>query len=318
MVDKKTIISWAISIIFIIIILQFIDLEETIQNILSIGIINFLILNICFSASYILRGIKWSQITSFLKPLNWTDSTKILTIGYFFNNLLPLRAGEFARAILLSKKTGMTKSQALSTILVDRITDIIAIVGITIICLLFFDVPNEIKTGIIFLGIASVIATVLLAYNKKTIEKLSGKVQWIPQKIRRITKDILSAGEILSKKQSAKTWTYSILIWLYNAGFYWLATIFLGIEINFLEALFLGSVLAISAMIPSAPGYLGTLEITAGAVFEILGKGFAQGVALAILAHIVIYTCTTILGLIFLKELPKELKKEITNETTKR
>ena len=44
--------------------------------------------------------------------------------GYLLNNFLPFRLGELGRAFLLSRKSGMTFSEILPTIIIERAVDL--------------------------------------------------------------------------------------------------------------------------------------------------------------------------------------------------
>ena len=88
----------------------------------------FLIMLACITIifSVWLRAVRWKLLipASDLTVKNLYD---IEMIGFFGNNILPLRAGEIYRSILLSKKTNLSKSYCFGTIVIERILDLIGI-----------------------------------------------------------------------------------------------------------------------------------------------------------------------------------------------
>jgi uncharacterized protein (TIRG00374 family) len=64
-----------------------------------------------------------------------------LNIGYLFNSILPIRAGELARVLALSRETGLPKTQGLVTVVVERAFDLAALALITLVALPLL--PND-------------------------------------------------------------------------------------------------------------------------------------------------------------------------------
>ena len=53
--------------------------------------------------------------------------TYALLVGYFFNNILPARAGEAARVIALHKRAQTPRAETIGTVVVERVFDILAL-----------------------------------------------------------------------------------------------------------------------------------------------------------------------------------------------
>ncbi|HPH42689.1 MAG TPA: lysylphosphatidylglycerol synthase transmembrane domain-containing protein, partial [Syntrophorhabdaceae bacterium] len=83
--------------------------------------------------SIMLSAFKWQKISG--GDIKFSDTSISLMIGLFVNNVLPARIGELARGYVLSKRKGVSFTYCLSTVLVDRVFDL---VGLLIITFLFF------------------------------------------------------------------------------------------------------------------------------------------------------------------------------------
>lgn len=74
--------------------------------------------------SYVARAYRWQVLLRSFKQIPVREIYAPLMIG-FMGNILPARAGEFLRAYLLGKKHGITFAGAFSTIIVERLFDLI-------------------------------------------------------------------------------------------------------------------------------------------------------------------------------------------------
>ena len=74
--------------------------------------------------SYVTRAYRWQILLRPFKEIPISDIYAPLMIG-FMGNILPARAGEFLRAYLMGKKHGITFAGAFSSIIVERLFDLI-------------------------------------------------------------------------------------------------------------------------------------------------------------------------------------------------
>ena len=66
-----------------------------------------------------------------------------LVFGFFMNNILPLRLGEFVRAIVAGKKLEISRSGVFATIVVERLMDIVIfIISFFVIAMFVPNIPN--------------------------------------------------------------------------------------------------------------------------------------------------------------------------------
>ena len=126
----------------------------------------------CFSIAFSvwLRAIRWQLLIKSDK-VNIQQLYNIQMIGYFANNVFPLRAGEIYRGVLLSNKTGQSKSYSLGTIALERMTDMLGLILLFGLLFLFYPLPAEIKlwgTRVIVFSIIIVVILVSLKFITKS------------------------------------------------------------------------------------------------------------------------------------------------------
>src|SRR6476469_5111750 len=73
--------------------------------------------------------------------------TAALMIGYLFNTVLPLRTGEIVRATVLQVTAGLPVARTLSTILVEKVLDTMALIAMLGLILPFITLPAGLASG---------------------------------------------------------------------------------------------------------------------------------------------------------------------------
>jgi uncharacterized protein (TIRG00374 family) len=74
------------------------------------------------------RAMSWYIILG--RKVPYARAFSALNEGYLLNNVLPLRLGEVGRAYLVSRGRSLSTSQALSSVLVERVIDLCMIMGL--------------------------------------------------------------------------------------------------------------------------------------------------------------------------------------------
>ncbi|MHB8376095.1 MAG: lysylphosphatidylglycerol synthase transmembrane domain-containing protein, partial [Dehalococcoidia bacterium] len=77
------------------------------------------------------RTVRWQYLLRPVKKVSAFRLYPVVIIGLMANNVLPARAGEFARAYVLGQRERISKTTSLGTIAVDRLFD-----GVTLIPLM--------------------------------------------------------------------------------------------------------------------------------------------------------------------------------------
>ncbi len=91
-----------------------------------------------FLIGYIIKSVRWVFL---LKPIDRNASLRTSApaffIGFAANNLLPLRAGELIRAIVIGRQRKISKSAALGTVFIERVADGLVLLLMLAFCLFF-------------------------------------------------------------------------------------------------------------------------------------------------------------------------------------
>lgn len=114
-----------------------------------------------FTILVAVRGWRWSVLTQ--GRLNPVDGAWLFSVGFLFNNILPARIGEIARGVLAGRREKLHFTSAMSSIVVERLFDMIAIVVMFGVILLGLDLPEWATSAGILMGIGATTGLAILA-----------------------------------------------------------------------------------------------------------------------------------------------------------
>ena len=106
--------------------LRNISLDELIASFKEVELVYVLPAFAIIILTFVVRAYRWQILLRPFKQIPVKEIYAPLMIG-FMGNILPARAGEFLRAYLVGKKHGITFAGALSTIIVERLFDMVCL-----------------------------------------------------------------------------------------------------------------------------------------------------------------------------------------------
>jgi hypothetical protein len=227
------------------------------------------------------------------------------------NTLVPIRIGEPARAFLVQKREGTGFFEAFSSIIAERVLDLLCIVTLATTALLMLPtagypdwILNSLRTVALLASIALAILVVgarkgssLLSFFDRTVFKLPiGK--W-KDKLAGLAEELIRGVKGLSYKPSTTLAlvAQSLAIWLLSAlGLYLMFKAF-SIEIAPAIALLGAMLMNLTYALPAPPGYVGSFEAYWSLIF-VVGLGFplAQALPVGLTAHMLAIIIEVTLG----------------------
>ncbi len=161
-------IGFLISVVSVIMLLALINIPDLLAK-LGDANLNLVVAGFCIViASAFIRAARWQAILG--SRVNYWKIFHAENIGYLINIVLPLRAGEPARAYVLNRQQpDVSPFEALSTVLVARVVDMIAVILLLGLVLPALDVPGPIKVAgysMLVLVIIAVFVLIVGAYAR--------------------------------------------------------------------------------------------------------------------------------------------------------
>ena len=133
-------------------------------------------------SALIFRTFRWRILLRASNPPPFYPTFFANTMGYMLSTILPVRAGDVARPALLARRTDVRFSEALGTVLTERVLDLLSILCVFLFFCVYrwyqFDDPvvhgGAYVAGTMLAGLALTLATIglygLLAYT--TLKRL--------------------------------------------------------------------------------------------------------------------------------------------------
>lgn len=257
-------------------------------------------------ASLMLRAVRWQVLFYPTKGLRYRSVFGSMNAGYLVNTILPARLGEVVRAVMLSRLEGVRTAHALSTVVVERVLDMLTTIAVLGLLIPFVPLPDGstipllVATGLAVIGLLVIIVAGANPGWAHAITRLvSARLpQRYADRVHGILDSFLEGFAVLSAPRvAARLVLYSVAIWLIIALAMYCVLFAFHLRLTPAAPMFVLALVSLSFIVPSSPGHVGVFQFVAVRALEI-GFGVDAGIALsfALVAHVVSFAPPTVLG----------------------
>ncbi len=257
------------------------------------------------SVALFLRSFRWRVLLSAQQPVTVPLAFWATAAGYLGNNVLPARAGEVIRTLMISRRSGMSKAFVLTTALSERVVDALALITISAVVLLTLpEQPGWLAHAarpFAILGLAGAAAIGLLPAFEAFWFRFLARVP-LPARLRHPIENIL--GQVLNGIRSfhdpgrlAKFLILTAVIWCLDGITTVVASSALGISITLPVAFLLVAGLGLGSALPSTPGYVGIYQLVAVGMLVPFGVSKTDAIAYILLFQAMNYAVVLLWGL---------------------
>jgi glycosyltransferase 2 family protein len=245
----------------------------------------------------LLRGERWYRILHLTGVKTGRgDAYGLTTVGYMGNNVLPARAGEMLRVVLLSNRTQAGKRSLFGTVVAERMLDAIALAAIFAVVVFGIlreaDVPTDKPLLVVAIGATLAVA----ALGALHIVRRRGALG----RLRDFVRPLAGAPRALLSRHGVPLLAMSFLIWAVEASVYLSVAHATGLDISGMGALYIVAFTNLVAMLPAGPGYLGTFDAAVVVGVKAIGGTGSQAVSYLLLLRFILFLPITVVGLIVL------------------
>ena len=257
---------------------HFFDFQESIQR---INLIYLLLASLFLWGSVWLRGVRWKWLFKDNVSPSITSLYRAELIGYFGNNVLPLRLGELLRSYIIGKENSISKSFVFGTVVLERLMDTITLSFFALLLFLTYPLEVAIKGYVMWGGIISIVGIIvlLIILNRIQIFQTENK-RFI------IIKKILDGLSSIKKEMIIPVIISSLLIWcIYLLDVYLIQKAF-QFNLSWSQTLIVLVISSLALSIPSAPGMIGTFHAAVKyTMVDLFSYSANDGNSFAILMH---------------------------------
>jgi glycosyltransferase 2 family protein len=248
---------------------------------------------VLYGLATVVRSERWQRLLVDERATpHRADTYALMCVGYAGNNILPARAGDAIRMILMAPRAGTSKRTVVGTLLAERLLDIAVLVAIFVI--VGYGLLGEVGAdsveiiALVALGLAVAALAAYLAVRRN--ERMMGFLAPIASAtlgLRRAHHGLLLLG-------------LTVVIWGIEAGVWMSAAAAVGFGMDPIEGLYIVALASVFSLIPSGPAYAGTQDAAAILGIRSLGGTGAQAVAYIVMLRFIIVVPITIVGLVLL------------------
>jgi len=263
---------------------------------------------VLIAAISMIRALRWHLLTRQDPGVSLSSLYHLVNIGYFFNNILPAKAGEFIRGYLAGRKLTGGYGQAASSLLVERLLDVLSVIVILVLLLPVIAIPEWVRRGGLMFGalaVAGIAALLIMArIGPRAIDWVWRWVGRVPVLGRPAVRSALAElvggfGVLLEWRRLLGVVAATAAVWLgYATLNYILLFVFRLQYLPFSAAALVLCATGFSMMVPSSPGAMGVFEWSG--VQGLAVYGVDQGVAFGYMLGLHLFTNLTLilLGLV--------------------
>ncbi|MEX2195969.1 MAG: lysylphosphatidylglycerol synthase transmembrane domain-containing protein [Thermoleophilaceae bacterium] len=245
-----------------------------------------------------LRGERWRVLLRRSDiDASRADCQGLNLVGYMGNNVLPARGGDVIRVSLLVPRVRGRARGVIGTLVAERVLD--AALLLALFALLGYVLLDGVGApGGARVAIVAGAAIALVALVAGGLA-LAQRHEW-GRRVRAFIQPMTSATRDLRGRHGARMAAVTVVIWVFEAGTWYFTGLAAGLEIVAVEALYLVALCSVFVLIPSGPGYAGTLDAAVLFGVKAIGGTGAEAVSYLLLLRFVLLVPITLAGLIVL------------------
>jgi uncharacterized membrane protein YbhN (UPF0104 family) len=246
-----------------------------------------------YALATVVRSERWERLLADegARP-HRSDAYALTVIGYMGNNVLPARAGDAIRVVLMAPRAQTSRRTVVGTLLAERLLDIAVLVVLFVV--VGYGLLGEVGgDSVELIALVAIVGVAALAVGWRFIrrnERLHGALA-----------PIASATLGLRRAHHGiRLLAMTILIWAIEAGVWMSTGAAVGFHMDPIEGLYLVALASVFSLIPSGPGYAGTQDTAVVVGVKALGGTGSIAVAYLLMLRFVIIVPITLAGLILL------------------
>jgi glycosyltransferase 2 family protein len=220
------------------------------------------------------------------------DTYALTVVGYAGNNILPARAGDAIRVVLMAPRAETSKRTVVGTLLAERLLDVAVLLVIFVV--VGYGLLGEVGgNSVELIALVAIVGIAAAAVGWRLVrrnEKLHGILAPIASStlgLRRAHHGLLLLA-------------LTLLIWVIEAGVWMSVGAAIGFGMDPIEGLYLVALASVFSLIPSGPGYAGTQDTAVAIGIKAIGGTGGTAIGYLLMLRFVIVVPITILGLILL------------------
>lgn len=249
-----------------------------------------------FVAGVWLRAVRWWALFDARRRPPLREVARALLVGYFFNNILPARAGEAARVISLHARTRTSRAETLGTVVSERVFDLLALLLILFAAYPWLPPLSWLRSAAIFAAVVIVLVAALVVV---LVRYEARAVHWLLSPLRRIRRDGFAERVELAAINATRgmvairdprvalgAMALTIASWVVLSLSYWILMEAFSLPLPFAAALLVTVTINMGLVLPSSPAAIGVFEAATIIALKAFDIPKAEALSYALVLHL--------------------------------
>jgi glycosyltransferase 2 family protein len=212
-----------------------------------------------YFAACAVRGERWQVllIENGAQPSR-ADTYGLIAVGYLGNNVLPARAGDALRVVLVTPRARTDARTVIGTLVAERLCDVL-VLGLLFVLLAYgvlsgagTDLFGDRLGSVAAIAGALLVVCLLVGLLLHTRGHLSKVVEWV--------RPLIAATRNLRGRHGAEVLALTVLVWALEGSVWYLTAVAADLGVDVVQALYLLALSSMLVLVPAGPGYAGTMD----------------------------------------------------------
>jgi uncharacterized protein (TIRG00374 family) len=211
-------------------------------------------------------------------------------IGHLFNNLLPARPGELARAVALRREAGTPVVESLATTAAERVYDVLALVVLLAASAPFAPVGRDARTAAVAAGLvaaAALVAVVVYGRDGARLERVLSRVPRLSADAARHWSVSVVHGvvSLRDRRLAVPAVLLTATSWALLGLSGWALLLAFHLHLGFADGLLVVVAANLALLLPASPGGVGVFEAAAVGVLAGFSVDRSAALSYAVALH---------------------------------
>jgi uncharacterized protein (TIRG00374 family) len=262
--------------------------------------------------TYVFFTLRWRLLLSFRPPLLFGKVFSFLMLGYSANSLFPMRAGDALRVALVRREYGQGVARAFSSILLERVFDLLTLLSFGALVALSGKLPEGIIDALWTVAILAALLIVLIVMIALHANTAAGMLQRLTRPLgERVGRELVfhlhqfadAIDAVFPRDRGSAIRLVAVVITsLLGWGSFGIAmiacTAAFGVEPAISAGLLMMVVTNLGSAIPSSPGSVGVYHALAVVALAAWSVQFDLALSVATTSHAIAVGIQLVLGLL--------------------
>ncbi|HXD55744.1 MAG TPA: lysylphosphatidylglycerol synthase transmembrane domain-containing protein [Solirubrobacteraceae bacterium] len=260
---------------------------------------------VAFAAGNLARALRWRALFPSGRRPPFATTLNAMMIGYLYNSILPARAGEAARIVVLTQRSESPPVEITATVLLERVYDVGAILIVFLVAQPWLPSVSwfgaaTVAAGVLAAGIG-VLVGVLVVFGDRPLRMLLRPVHRVApiaeERVERIVAELtrgLSGLHDWRVAIEALLWTFAA--WLSSSLCAYLVALAFHLHIGLAGGILVMVAIGLGMILPAAPAAVGVFEGATLIALRAYGLGRSVALPYALVLHLVNFVPFLLVG----------------------